>query len=110
MRDSFLSLEVLGCYLCDIPILEIWEDAFHKLKGGKNITWGYDNEVLWKKLQISYDHLDKELQDMFLDIACFFSGFKKKTFCQVWSEDDSSPILRLQNLKDKHLIKWTILF
>jgi len=47
---------------------------------------------------------------MFLDIACLFNGFLKKTFCQVWNEDDSSPMLRLQNLKDKYLIKWTIFF
>jgi len=100
-----LSLEVLGCYLCDIPILEIRKDALHKLKGGRNITWGYDNEVLRKKLQISYDHLDKKHQDMFLDIACFFNGFKKNTFGQMWSEDDSSPMHRLQNLKNKYLIK-----
>jgi predicted secreted protein len=45
---------------------------------------------------------------MFLDIACFFIGFKKSTFCQVyWNVDGlSSPMLRLQNLKDKSLIKW----
>jgi len=59
------NLEVLGCYLCEILILEIWEDALHKLKGGQNITWGYDNEVLWKKLQISYDHLDKKIKICF---------------------------------------------
>jgi len=45
---------------------------------------------------------------MFLDIACFFINFKKSTFCQVyWNVDGlSSPMLRLQNLKDKSLIKW----
>jgi predicted secreted protein len=45
---------------------------------------------------------------MFLDIACFFIGFKKSTFCRVyWNGDSSSsPMLRLQNLKDKSLIKW----
>jgi hypothetical protein len=26
-----LSLEILGCYLCDIHILEIWKDALHQL-------------------------------------------------------------------------------
>jgi hypothetical protein len=53
-----------------------------------------------KKLWISYDALDKKHQDMFLDIACFFNGFKKNTFCQVWRGDDSSPMFGLQNLKD----------
>jgi len=41
-----LSLEILGCYLCDIHILDIWKDALHKLKGGKSIIGGFDFEVL----------------------------------------------------------------
>ncbi len=103
-----LSLEILGCYLCDICDLEIWKDALDKLKGGRNITGGSDNEMLWKTLRISYDHLNKEHQDMFLDIACFFVGFNKSTFCRVYSNGDasSSPMLMLQNLKDRSLIKW----
>ncbi len=35
-----LSLEVLSSYLHDISILEVWKDALHTLKNGKNITWG----------------------------------------------------------------------
>jgi ABC-type dipeptide/oligopeptide/nickel transport system ATPase subunit len=103
-----LSLEILGSYLCDICDLEIWKDALDELKGGQNITGGFDNEMLWKTLRISYDHLNKKHQDMFLDIACFFVGLKKSTICRVyWNGDDSSsPMLRLQNLKDRSLIKW----
>jgi ABC-type dipeptide/oligopeptide/nickel transport system ATPase subunit len=99
-----LSLEVLGCYLCDIRDSTIWKDALDELKGGRNITGGFDNEMLWKTLRISYDHLDKKHQDMFLDIACFFTNFKKSTFCRVYSK--SRPMLMLQNLKDRSLIKW----
>jgi hypothetical protein len=103
-----LSLEVLGCYLCDIRELEIWKGALHELKGGRNITGGSNNEMLWKTLRVSYDHLIKTHQDMFLDIACFFIGSKKSTFCRVyWNGDDSlNPMLILQNLKDRSLIKW----
>ncbi|KAH9567676.1 hypothetical protein CY35_03G037500 [Sphagnum magellanicum] len=72
-----LSLEILGCYLCDIRDLEIWKGALHELKGGRNITGGSDNEKLWKTLQISYDNLLEEHKNMFLDIACFFVNFKK---------------------------------
>ncbi|CAM6049815.1 unnamed protein product [Sphagnum compactum] len=103
-----LSLEVLGCYLCGIHDLEIWEDALHELRGGQNITGGSDNEFLWKTLQISYNHLNEKHKDMFLDIACFFIGFQKKTFCRVYWNADSSlnPMLRLKNLEDRSLIKW----
>jgi hypothetical protein len=103
-----LSLEVLGSYLCDISILEVWKDALLTLKNGKNITGGSEDEVLWTTLQISYDHLDKDHQNMFLDIACFLVGFNKSTLCRMyWNGDDScSPMLVLQNLKDRSLIKW----
>ncbi len=59
-------------------------------------------------MRISYDSLIKTHQDMFLDITCFFVGFKKSTFCRVyWNGDDSSIfMLILQNLKDRSLIKW----
>jgi predicted secreted protein len=62
----------------------------------------------WKTLRISYDQLNKEHQDIFLDIACFFIGFKKSTFCRVYSNGNysSSPISGLQNLKDRSLINW----
>jgi hypothetical protein len=45
---------------------------------------------------------------MFLDIACFFTNFKKNTFCRVYWNGDYSlrPMLMLQNLKDRSLIKW----
>jgi energy-coupling factor transporter ATP-binding protein EcfA2 len=103
-----LSLEILGCYLCDIHDLEIWKDALRILKGGQNITGGSDNEKLWNTLKISYDQLCEEHQNMFLDIACFFVGLKKKTICRMYSNgnDSSSPKLMLQNLKDRSLIKW----
>jgi len=103
-----LSLEILGCYLYDIHDLEIWKDALCELKGGRNITGGSDNEMLWKTLRISYDHLDKKHQNMFLDIACFFIGLKKNTFCRVyWNGDySSSPMFILKNLEDRSLIKW----
>jgi ABC-type dipeptide/oligopeptide/nickel transport system ATPase subunit len=103
-----LSLEVLGRYLYNIDDLKIWKDALRILKVGRNITGGYDNELVWKSLKLSYDHLDEEHQDMFLDIACFFTGFKKETFCRVYGNIDgsSSSMFKLQNLKDRSLIKW----
>jgi hypothetical protein len=103
-----LSLEILGCYLCDIPDLEIWKGALCELKAGRNITGGFDNNLLWKTLRISYDHLTKEHQDIFLDIVCSFTNLKKNTFYRMYGNADGSlnPKLGLQNLKDRSLIKW----
>jgi hypothetical protein len=64
----------LGCYLHGICDLEIWKDALHELKGEQNIAWGFENEFFC-------DHLDKKNQDKSLYIACFFTNFKKSTFC-----------------------------
>ncbi len=101
-----LSLKVLGSFLCNIKELEIWEGALSKLKSGQSFTGGNDNEELWSKLKISYDHLDKEHQNMFLDIACFFGGLKISTICRVWSGDYLHPKFALQNLQHRSLIQW----
>jgi hypothetical protein len=45
-----LSLEILGCYFYGIYDLEIWKDALRELKGGRNITRGFNNELFWKTL------------------------------------------------------------
>jgi len=66
----------------------------------------HDSEEVWSKLKISYDHLDKQHQDMFLDIACFLGGLKISTICRVWSGDYLYPKFALQNLRDKSLIQW----
>jgi len=73
---SLLSLKILGCFLCNIKELEIWGGALNKLKCGQSFTRCNDNEKLWNVLKISYDHLDKQHQKMFLDIIYFLDGLK----------------------------------
>ncbi len=102
-----LSLKVLGSFLCNTKELEIWEGALSKLKSGQSFTGGNDNEKLWSVLKICYNHLDKQLQNMFLDIAWFFGGFKISTICRVWSGNYEHPKFELQNLQHRSLIQWT---
>ncbi|CAM6073542.1 unnamed protein product [Sphagnum tenellum] len=101
-----LSLKVLGSFLCNTKELEMWEGALNKLKSGQSFTGGNDNEKLWNVLKISYNHLDKQLQNMFLDIACFFDGLKITTICRAWRGDYEHPKFELQNLQDRSLIQW----
>jgi hypothetical protein len=101
-----LSFKLLGSFLCNIKKLEIWEGALSKLKSGQNFTLGNDNEELWSKLKISYENLDKQYQNMFLDIACFLGGLKISTICRVWSGDYLNPKFELQNLQDSSLVQW----
>jgi nucleoside-triphosphatase THEP1 len=100
-----LSLKVLGSFLCDTKELEIWEDALNKLKSGQSFTGGNDNEELWSKLKISYEYLDKEHQNMFLDIACFLGGLKISTICRTWNGDYLHPKSGIQNLQHRFLIQ-----
>jgi hypothetical protein len=102
-----LSLKVLGSFLCNTKELEMWEGALSKLKSGKSLTGGNDNEELWSVLKISYENLDKQNQNMFLDITCFFGGLKISTICRAWSGDYEHPKFELQNLQHRSLVEWT---
>jgi hypothetical protein len=101
-----LSLKVLGSFLSNIENLEIWESALNNLKSGQSLTGGHDNEELWSKLKISYEYLDKQHQNMFLDIACFLGGLKINTICRIWSGDYLNPKFGLQNLQHRSLVQW----
>jgi energy-coupling factor transporter ATP-binding protein EcfA2 len=101
-----LSLKILGSFLSDIKELEIWEGALNKLKSGQSLTGGNDNEKLWSKLKISYEYLDKQHQNMFLDIACFLGGLKISTICRMWNGDYLNPKFELQNLRHRSLVNW----
>jgi hypothetical protein len=100
-----LSLKVLGSFLCNNKKLEIWKGALSTLKSGQSLTGGNDNEELWSVLRISYDYLDEQHKKMFLDIACFFGGFKISTIYRAWSGDYLHPKIGLQNLQDRSLIE-----
>jgi len=101
-----LSLKTLGSFLSNTKELEIWEVALNKLKSGESFTEGNDNEELWNNLKIYYDVLDKQHQNMFLDIVCFFGGLKISTICRVYSGDYLNPEFELQNLQHTTLVQW----
>jgi energy-coupling factor transporter ATP-binding protein EcfA2 len=100
-----LSLKVLGSFLRNTKELKMWEGVLSKLKSGKNFTGGNDNEDLWSVLKLSYDPLEPEHKNMFLDIACFLGGLKLSTICRMWNRDEH-PYVALQNLQHRSLIEW----
>jgi Leucine-rich repeat (LRR) protein len=103
-----LSLEVMGGFLHkkksrDMQTrLKIWKGALKKLQAGNNLDGGIEDR-LWKSLEISYKDLDQPEKDMFLDIACYFGGWKEIIALRIW--DSKSSTLELQNLKDRSLVK-----
>ena len=62
------------------------------------------NKEIQKVLEISYEGLDENEQDIFLDIACFFKGFHKKFVMDVLDSCDLHPICGIQKLIDIYLI------
>ncbi|KAG8633510.1 hypothetical protein MANES_18G111500v8 [Manihot esculenta] len=64
-----LALKVLGSFLHRRGTQE-WKSALHKLERNLNLE-------IQNILRISYDGLDLEEKDVFLDIACFFKGEDK---------------------------------
>ncbi|XP_019149894.1 PREDICTED: TMV resistance protein N-like [Ipomoea nil] len=64
-----LALTIIGSYLRGKSIQE-WSDDAEKLSG-------IPHDDVQKILKISYDSLDDDTQNIFLDIACFFIGHNK---------------------------------
>jgi hypothetical protein len=104
-----LSLEVMGGFLhtkqhLEIKKqLEIWKDALQRLRNVEALDGGKDDK-LWRSLQISYEDLQHNECNMFLDIACYFCGLNEQMIIQIW-DSQSSPQLGLRNLKDRSLVK-----
>ncbi|XP_031381911.1 TMV resistance protein N-like [Punica granatum] len=93
-----LALEVIGSFLHG-KSEDTWKATSQKLKIVPN------NEVE-HKLRISYDALQHEQQQMFLDIACLFSGEDKKIVAHMWEDQYKfSPEADIEVLQLLSLIK-----
>ncbi|KAF3445367.1 hypothetical protein FNV43_RR10543 [Rhamnella rubrinervis] len=94
-----LALRVLGSFLHSRS-KEEWESALEKLKR-------VANKDILKVLRISYDGLDdKGIQNIFLDIACFFDfPFTREYAESILAGGDSSVTIGISVLIDKSLIE-----
>ncbi|KAF7847296.1 LOW QUALITY PROTEIN: hypothetical protein BT93_L3111 [Corymbia citriodora subsp. variegata] len=71
-----LALDVVGSTLHG-KCKSTWENVLYKLKKVMN-------EDVKKKLMISYEALDPNQQQIYLDIACFFINQEKTTAIKYW--------------------------
>lgn len=56
-------------------------------------------------LKISYDSLNHEERQIFLDIACFSIGKDKDTWVRIWRGSGWNGLVGFQNLLDKCLVE-----
>ncbi|XP_059064075.1 disease resistance protein Roq1-like [Cryptomeria japonica] len=93
-----LSLKVLGAQLYGEKSKDYWKSLLNKLS---RVLPG----DIQKSLQLSYDALDEEEKEMFLDVACFLIGEWKSTAIAVWDGMHWSGLHGLQTLVNKCLVE-----
>ncbi|KAM7461429.1 hypothetical protein LguiA_029550 [Lonicera macranthoides] len=92
-----LVLVTLGSLLSVEKDKVSWEERFKKLKAIPR------KEVL-ERLRISYDALDGQQQQIFLDIACLFAGIDKTNPCYMWDDCNFFPLEGINALVRRSLI------
>ncbi|KAH0775529.1 hypothetical protein KY290_006940 [Solanum tuberosum] len=91
-----LALKVWGSSLHRMDITE-WESALVRIKKTSDVE-------ITENLKISYDGLEPEEQEIFLDIACFFRGIEKEKVMQVLESCYSGLKIGLRVLVNKSLV------
>eukprot|EP00253_Pinus_taeda_P034590 PITA_34590 len=92
-----LSLKVIGAAIRGKDS-EIWKRQLDKIR---RIL----PDDIHSKLKISYDGLDKEQQQIFLDVACFFIGENRDTAIRIWNGSGWDGWLGLRNLENRCLLE-----
>lgn len=91
-----LALKVIGSSMFNKTLHE-WEHEIDNLQCSPNV-------VIQQVLKASYDGLDTDQKNIFLDIACFFRDEKKDYVLKVIDVCESSFATNLRVLVDKSLI------
>ncbi|KAK2634331.1 hypothetical protein Ddye_029123 [Dipteronia dyeriana] len=91
-----LALKVLGCFLYSRSKGD-WRSALNKLEKIPNMD-------IQNVLRISYDGLDDEEKEIFLDIACFFKGEDRDRVTTILDGCDLSTEIGISVLVDRCLV------
>ncbi|XP_052195829.1 disease resistance protein RUN1-like [Diospyros lotus] len=94
-----LALRVLGSFLFGRSIIE-WRSAVDRLRQQPNAK-------IQEVLKLSYDELDHEEKEIFLDIACFFKGKSKDYAIDVLNACGFHADIGISVLEDKALVTIT---
>ncbi|WMV07598.1 hypothetical protein MTR67_000983 [Solanum verrucosum] len=91
-----LALKVSGSLLYKKDII-VWRSALDRIRENSG------SEII-ENLKISYDGLEPNEQEIFLDIACFFRGKEKEKVMQILESCDFPAEYGLSVLIDKSLV------
>ncbi|KAL9318299.1 hypothetical protein ACSQ67_014816 [Phaseolus vulgaris] len=91
-----LALQILGSLLYG-RTREAWESQLQKLKKGQHLG-------IFNVLKLSYDGLEEEEKNIFLDIACFYRGRVEIEVAETLGDCGFSSKIGMDILKDRSLI------
>jgi len=91
-----LALQILGSLLYG-RTREAWESQLQKLKKGQHLG-------IFNVLKLSYDGLEEEEKNIFLDIACFYRGRHEIVVAETLADCGFSSKIGMDILKDRGLI------
>ncbi|KAK3430945.1 hypothetical protein EUGRSUZ_E02148 [Eucalyptus grandis] len=97
VRGLPLGIEVLGSFLCGRSEHE-WESTLKKL-------FKVPNSKINNVLKMSYDGLETNEKEIFLDVACFFKGRNSKYVKKVLDSCNLAASIGLEVLIERSLIK-----
>ncbi|KAF3449622.1 hypothetical protein FNV43_RR10353 [Rhamnella rubrinervis] len=92
-----LALTVLGSHLGSKRERSEWESALRRLEN-------YPEMEIVDKLKISFDDLNKIEQCIFLDIACFFTGFDRDYVIDILDCCGFESLIGIRDLTEKSLL------
>ncbi|XP_057839616.2 disease resistance protein RUN1-like [Cryptomeria japonica] len=97
-RGLPLSLKIFGAQLYGEFRKEYWESLLDKIS--RILPDG-----IKEKLKLSYDVLDYEEKEMFLDTACFFIGEENSLAIEIWNGSGWSGLHGWEKLLNKCLVE-----
>ncbi|CAN1834683.1 Disease resistance protein L6, partial [Linum perenne] len=92
-----LTLKVVGSLLYREE-LDIWKEKLAQLKETT------EKEVI-ETLKISYNALEPDARQIFLDIACFYIGSEKEIVSYMWEDCNFRPATNIKILIQRSMIK-----
>ncbi|KAH0681011.1 hypothetical protein KY284_022096 [Solanum tuberosum] len=91
-----LALKVLGSFLYGRDLDE-WTSEVERLEQ-------IPEDGIVKKLELSFNRLNRIEQKLLLDIVCFFIGKKKESVTRILESFNFSPVIGIKVLMEKSLI------